>query len=126
MQKAFDLLPKKEAEKTGEDCPNCKNPLVIRHSRFGDFVACSNYPQCKYIKTLKKEEKIICKCPNCDGSIIEKRSKRGKIFYGCNNYPKCKTAYWDMPTGNFCKECSSMLVQKGKKVKCSKCEYVQS
>lgn len=126
VQKAFDLLPKKEAEKTGEDCPNCKNPLVIRHSRFGDFVACSNYPQCKYIKTLKKEEKIICKCPNCDGSIIEKRSKRGKIFYGCNNYPKCKTAYWDMPTGNFCKECSSMLVQKGKKVKCSKCEYVQS
>ena len=126
VQKAFDLLPKKEAEKTGEDCPNCKNPLVIRHSRFGDFVACSNYPQCKYIKTLKKEEKIICKCPNCDGSIIEKRSKRGKIFYGCNNYPKCKTAYWDMPTGNLCKECSSMLVQKGKKVKCSKCEYVQS
>lgn len=126
VQKAFDLLPKKEAEKTGEDCPNCKNPLVIRHSRYGDFVACSNYPQCKYIKALKKEEKIICKCPNCDGSIIEKRSKRGKIFYGCNNYPKCKTAYWDMPTGNFCKECSSMLVQKGKKVKCSKCEYVQS
>lgn len=123
VKKAFDEMPKKEAEKTGEDCPECGSSLVIRHGKYGDFIACSNFPKCKYIKSEPKEIVVACKCPNCDGDIIEKRSKRGKIFYGCNNYPKCKTAYWDKPTGNLCKECNSMLTIKGKNIKCSNCDY---
>ena len=123
VKKAFDEMPKKEAEKTGEDCPECGSSLVIRHGKYGDFTACSNFPKCKYIKSEPKEIVVVCKCPNCDGDIIEKRSKRGKVFYGCNNYPKCKTAYWDKPTGNLCKECNSMLTIKGKNIKCSNCDY---
>ena len=117
------MMEKKEAEKTGEDCPECGSPLVIRKGRFGEFVACSNYPKCKYIKSEPREEKEICDCPNCDGKIIEKKSRRGKIFYGCNHYPQCKTAYWDKPLGQFCPECGKMLVQKNKKIKCSECQY---
>lgn len=125
VKKAFDSLPKKEAEKTGEDCPNCGHPLVIRKGKYGKFVACSNYPECKYIKQEEKEVKEITDCPNCDGKIIEKKSKKGKVFYGCNNYPKCKTAYWDLPTGEKCPNCGEMLTLKNKKVKCSSCDYVQ-
>ena len=124
VKEAFDKLPKKEAEKVGEDCPNCGNPLVIRKGKFGEFVACSNYPTCKYIKTEAKEVKEICKCPNCeDGKIIEKHSKRGKIFYGCDGYPKCQTAYWDIPTGEKCPECGKMLLNKKNVIKCSECDY---
>ena len=120
---AFDAMPKKEAEKTGEDCPNCGHPLVVRKGKFGEFVACSNFPACKYIKGGTKEVVEIIKCPNCDGKIIEKKSKKGKVFYGCNNYPTCKTAFWDKPIGENCPECQSALVVKGKKIKCSSCDY---
>lgn len=124
VKEAFDKLPKKEAEKVGEDCPNCGSPLVIRKGKYGEFIACSNYPTCKYIKTEKKEVKEICKCPNCnEGMIVEKHSKRGKVFYGCNNYPKCKTAYWDIPTGEMCPNCGKMLTEKKNIIKCSECDY---
>ncbi len=123
VQNAFSAMPKKEAEKTGEDCPECGSPLVIRKGKYGEFVACSNYPKCKYIKTSERVVLEVCDCPNCDGKIIEKKSKKGKIFYGCNNYPKCKEAYWDKPTGEKCPKCSSMLTIKKNKIKCSKCDY---
>ena len=123
VKNAFSAMPKKEAEKTGEDCPECGSPLVIRKGKYGEFTGCSNYPQCKYIKQEPKEEKEICDCPKCDGKIIEKKSRRGKIFYGCNNYPKCKEAYWDKPTGNKCPECGSMLTEKKDSIKCSNCDY---
>ena len=122
VKKAFDEMEKKEAEETGEACPECGSPLVVRNGKYGPFVACSNYPECKYIKP--KEESEICACPKCgEGKIVEKRSKRGKIFYGCNNYPKCKTAYWDKPIGEACPKCGEMLVEKNKKIKCSSCDY---
>ncbi|MFV0250096.1 MAG: type I DNA topoisomerase [Bacilli bacterium] len=120
---AFDKLEKKEAEKTGEDCPNCNSPLVIRKGKFGVFTACSNFPKCKYIKVDESKIKDICSCPNCDGKIIEKKSKRGKIFYGCNNYPTCKTAFWDLPTGEMCPNCGKMLTSKKNTVKCSECNF---
>ena len=123
VKKAFDAMPKKEALKTGEDCPNCGSPLVIRKGKYGSFTACSNYPKCKYIKSEEKEVKEICNCPNCSGKIIEKKSKKGKLFYGCNNYPKCKTAYWDKPIGEICPNCNNMLVEKNNKIKCSSCDY---
>ena len=125
LKSAFEALPKKELKETGEICPNCGKPLVIRRGRYGEFTACSGYPECKYIKTNPKEEQEIIDCPNCDGKIIEKKSKKGKIFYGCNNYPKCKTAYWDKPIGEECPECKNMLTQKGKKIKCSNCDYTK-
>ena len=125
VKQAFDVLPKKEVVKTGEDCPNCGNPLVIRKGKYGEFTACSNYPECKYIKQDETKIIEITDCPNCDGKIVEKKSRKGKIFYGCNNYPKCKTAYWDLPTGNKCPKCESMLTEKNKKIKCSSCDYKQ-
>ena len=125
VKEAFNNMVKKPPEETGENCPNCGNPLVIRKGRYGSFTACSNYPECKYIKTEKKEVVEICDCPNCDGKIVEKKSKRGKAFYGCNNYPKCKTAFWDQPTGEFCPECKSMLTMKKDKIKCSSCDYTK-
>ncbi len=97
LDNAFKNMDKKEAEETGEICPECGNSLVIRSGKYGKFTACSNYPTCKYIKKDEKKIVEICKCPECDGTIVEKRTKKGKIFYGCNNYPKCKYATWDKP-----------------------------
>ena len=97
LENAFDKMEKNKPEQTGEVCPNCNSPLVIRTGKYGKFVACSNYPTCKYVK---KEEKAIVEvgtCPECGNKIIEKRTKKGKIFYGCSNYPTCKYATWKKP-----------------------------
>lgn len=125
VKNAFHEMPKKEAEKTGEDCPECGSPLVIRKGKYGEFTACSNYPTCKFIKSEPREIVEACDCPNCGSKIVEKKSKRGKLFYGCNNYPKCKTAYWDKPIGEKCPECGEMLVEKKGTIKCSSCEFTK-
>ena len=121
VEKAFGQMEKKAAKETGEVCPNCGSSLVIRKGRYGEFTACSNYPECKYIKKEEKQVKEIMDCPKCGGKIIEKKTKRGKIFYGCNNYPKCKYASWDKPTGNLCKECGEPLVEKNGSETCPNC-----
>ena len=125
VEVAFKEMEKKSPTETGEMCPNCGNPLVIKQSKYGKFIACSNYPECKYIKNNeeKKEEHIIMKCPHCDGMIVEKTTRRGKTFYGCNNYPKCKTATWDKPTGELCPNCSELLVEGKDGIKCTSCDY---
>ena len=125
VKNAFSDMEKKAPEETGETCPNCGNPLVIRKGKYGEFTACSNYPECKYIKKEEQEIKEIMDCPDCSGKIIERTTRRGKVFYGCNNYPKCKFASWDRPTGKFCPECGKYLVEKGKEIKCSSCEYTK-
>ncbi len=125
IQKAFKEMEKKGPEETGEICPECGSNLVVRKGKYGEFVACSNYPTCKYIKKEQKETKEICKCPKCGGTIIERVSKKGKVFYGCNNYPKCKVATWDLPTGELCPECKSLLVDNKGTIKCSNCDYVK-
>ena len=122
---AFSDMEKKEAEKTGEMCPECGSPLVVRSGKYGKFVACSNYPDCKYIKKEEVQEVEICDCPKCSGKIIERKSRRGKVFYGCNNYPKCKTAYWDKPICKKCPTCGEMLCEKNGKIKCSSCDYTE-
>ncbi len=124
---AFKDMEKKAPEETGELCPKCNSPLVIKQSKYGKFVACSNYPKCKYIKPneTKKEIVEIMNCPHCDGKIIEKTTKKGKIFYGCNNYPKCKTATWDKPTGELCPTCKELLVETKSGIKCSSCDYTK-
>ena len=122
VEDAFKNMSKKEAEETGETCPECGSPLVLRNGRYGEFTACSNYPECKYIKKEEQEKEIVSDCPNCNGHIILKKSHKGKIFYGCDNYPKCKTAFWDKPTGEKCPECGESILEKktGKKY-CSSC-----
>lgn len=100
---------KLSAENGGEACPDCGRPLVLKRGRFGPFLGCSGYPDCKHIK--KVEKKIGLTCPACQqGEIVEKRSRRGKMFYACNRYPDCKNAYWSQPTGETCPQCSSLLV----------------
>ncbi len=125
VEVAFKEMEKKAPEETGEMCPKCGSPLVRKHSRYGKFVACSNYPECKYIQDNdKKEENVvqIMQCPNCnDGVIVEKKTRKGKIFYGCNNFPKCKTATWERPTGDLCMKCGGMMVEGKDGIKCNNC-----
>lgn len=120
---AFKDMEKKAPEETGEMCPECGEPLVIRKGKYGEFTACSNYPECKYIKREEKKQVEVAKCPNCDGMLIERKTKKGKIFYGCNNFPKCKTAFWDKPLDEKCPECGNVLLEAKEGVKCSNCEY---
>ena len=82
-----------------------------------------NFPECKYIKQEKREETEVCDCPKCGGKIIEKKTRRGKIFYGCSNYPKCDAAFWNKPIDRKCPECGNLLTEKGKKIVCSSCDY---
>lgn len=125
VELAFKNMEKKKPKETGELCPNCGSPLVIKRSRYGEFIACSNYPTCKYIKNNEeeKEKKEIMECPKCDGKIIEKRTKRGKTFYGCSNYPKCDFASWDKPIKEKCPTCAGTLTIKKDKIKCINCDY---
>ena len=93
-----------------EICPQCGNKLVLKSGRFGEFTACSNYPTCKYVK----HKTIGVKCPDCtEGEVVERRSKRGKTFYGCNRYPDCAFVAWGKPVQEKCPECgSSYMVEK--------------
>lgn len=112
------------SEPTDEVCEKCGAPMLRRMGRYGPFLGCSAYPKCKNIKSI--EIKVNLKCPSCkEGDIVEKRSKRGKIFFACNRYPDCTYALWDKPTGEFCPECKQPLVYKGKKIACSnkECSY---
>ena len=123
VDKAFHEMEKKAPESTGEKCPECGGDLVMRSGKFGDFVACSNYPTCKYIKKDKKEVVEVCDCPKCGkGKIVERKTGKGKIFYGCNNFPKCKYALWDKPTGEKCPTCGELLVSKNDNIICPNCD----
>ena len=123
VEKAFKEMEKKAPEATGETCPECGGDLVIRKGKYGEFVACSNYPTCKYIKKGKKEVNEVCKCPKCDkGMIVERKTKKGKIFYGCNNYPKCQYALWYKPTGENCPKCGELIVDKNGQNICLNCD----
>ena len=112
LKLADEKIPKSEpqVELTGEKCPQCGKELAIRHGRYGSFIACTGYPECRYTQPIV--ETIDVKCPQCGGDIVVKRGGRGKVFYGCSNYPACKQAYWDKPTGRTCPRCGSMIVEK--------------
>lgn len=113
---------------TGELCELCGKPMVIKAGRFGDFIACSGYPECKNTKPIIKT--IGVKCPNCGKDIVARKSKRGRLFYGCSGYPDCKTVFWNKPTDKRCPECNGILLEKKTKNKnfvCSneKCGYTE-
>ena len=117
---ANEKMEKVAPKEVGEDCPECSHPLVIRRGRYGEFVACSNYPACKHIKKdategVTEDTGTGVECPKCHaGEIVLKRSKRGRIFYGCNQYPKCDQAFWDKPIDKICPQCASLLTLKGR------------
>jgi DNA topoisomerase-1 len=123
-------MVKKEVKPLDEICPQCGSNLVLRKGRYGTFIACSNYPQCKYIK--KETEDTGIPCPkNCGGTIIKRKTRRGKIFYGCSKFPKCDFATWDEPVAKSCPECGRGFVLRKNVIKgepylyCSdeKCKY---
>ncbi len=121
LEKKYEEVPKKtlSEEKTDKKCPKCGSPLVVKFGRFGKFYACSAFPKCKYTEPLEKK-KLNIKCPKCGiGEIIEKKTKKGKIFYACNRFPECDFALWDKPISEKCPKCGSLLVIKGKKIVCS-------
>jgi len=121
VEKAFQEMEKKEAEKTGEQCPECHNDLVIRQGKYGKFTACSNYPNCKYIKKEAQEVNYIMDCPKCNQKIVEKKTKKGKIFYGCTGYPNCDFASWYKPVLEKCPDCNGTLVEKKDSLECLNC-----
>jgi DNA topoisomerase-1 len=102
-------LTRKEAKPLDEDCPECGSKLVMRHGKYGAFVACSNYPKCKYVKKDTKDTGIACPT-DCGGTLVQKKTKRGKIFHGCSSFPKCKYATWDEPVARPCPECGRAFV----------------
>ncbi len=102
-----------DEETTDEKCPKCDAPMAVKHGRFGKFLSCTKYPDCKSIKSIAKGTGV--KCPSCEkGEISEKRSKRGKTFYGCDQYPDCDHAVWSKPTGELCPDCKALLVYGAK------------
>lgn len=120
-----DAEKNEDEEHKGEICEVCGAPMAVKRGKFGTFLGCSKYPECKGIKKIEKKTGI--KCPKCNvGDIVERKSKRGRPFYGCNTYPKCDFALWNKPTGETCPQCKSLLVFAAKgRIKCSnkECEF---
>jgi len=111
-------------EPTDEVCDVCGRPMVIKLGRYGKFLACSGFPDCRNAQPLLT--KIGVPCPTCkEGEVVERRSKKGRTFYGCHRYPECDFVSWNKPTGDPCPECGSYLVYvgRGASVKCSSCSY---
>ncbi|MFW8051853.1 type I DNA topoisomerase [Vagococcus fluvialis] len=113
-------------EPAGFDCEECGNPMLIKLGKYGKFYACSNFPDCRNTKAIVK--KIGVTCPTCkEGDVIEKKTKKNRIFFGCDRYPECEFTSWDRPIGRDCPKCSHYLVQKkvrgGQQIICSDCDY---
>ena len=130
VEKAEEEMEKIEIkdEPVGEDCEKCGSPMVYKMGRYGKFMACSNFPECRNTKAIVKS--IGVTCPTCkEGDIVERKSKRGRIFYGCDKYPDCDFVSWDRPIGRNCPKCDHYLVEKKKgqkaQVKCTNCDYTE-
>jgi DNA topoisomerase I len=126
LKKAEDEIAKIVLEKPLDEvtdviCDKCGRNMVIKNGRFGKFLACPGFPECRNTKVLV--EKIGVPCPNCEGEIVVKRSKSGRIFYGCSNYPDCNTSFWSKPIDEKCPDCGAILLDKGKIIACSSCKY---
>lgn len=116
-------------EPAGEDCELCGSPMVYKLGRYGKFMACSNFPDCRNTKAIMKP--IGVKCPSCEtGEIVERKSKTKRLFYGCNQYPECEFVSWDKPISRPCPKCSALLVEKkikkGVQIQCTKCDYEEA
>ena len=129
LEAADNAIEKVEVadQESGEFCELCGKPLLIKAGRFGEFLACSGYPECKNTRPIVRT--VGVKCPKCGKDIVEKRSKRGKIFYGCSGYPECDQSFWYRPVNKTCPKCGSLLVERnlrsGRRLDCSnpECRY---
>jgi len=122
VKKAQAEMPvtKAEPEKIGRQCPKCAHDLVIRWGRFGKFISCSNFPECRYTEAIL--EKIGVSCPKCAGDIVLRKTRKGRIFYGCANYPECDFTNWKRPIANPCPKCAGLMVISNKhEVQCTNC-----
>ncbi|EKP93688.1 type I DNA topoisomerase [Thermaerobacter subterraneus] len=97
-------------EETDEICEKCGRRMVIKHGRYGRFLACPGFPECRNTRPLV--EKTGARCPRCGGEMVQRRSRKGRVFYGCSNYPECDFTTWDRPTAETCPECGTFLVEK--------------
>jgi DNA topoisomerase I len=108
-------------EPIGRECPNCGHELVIRWGRYGKFISCSNFPDCRHTEAWL--EKIGVTCRKDGGEIVERKTRKGRVFYGCANYPECDFTSWKMPLSTPCPVCGGMIVVANKKVaQCLDCE----
>ena len=122
VKKAQESMPvTKTVEKVGRACPQCGHDLIIRWGRYGKFISCSNFPECRYTEPWL--EKIGVSCPECGGDLIERKTRKGRIFYGCSNYPTCQFTTWKRPVSTPCPNCGGLLVIANKReLQCLKCE----
>ncbi|MBS1226674.1 MAG: topoisomerase topoisomerase protein [Candidatus Aminicenantes bacterium] len=111
-----ESLDRKESQPLDEKCPECGSQLAQKFGRFGPFVACSSYPKCKYIKKDVKDTKIACPL-GCGGTILRRKTRRGKLFFGCSHYPKCTFASWDEPLDRACPQCGAKILYKKNLIK---------
>lgn len=119
----FSLKP--EPIETDIICEKCGHKMLLREGRYGKFLGCSNFPKCRNIKPYEEEKKIVGKCPDCGRDMIERKSKRGKIFFSCSGYPDCKFMSWYPTTGEKCESCGAPIVIKNKQKVCSNCKQRQ-
>ncbi|KKU52883.1 MAG: DNA topoisomerase I [Candidatus Sungbacteria bacterium RIFCSPLOWO2_01_FULL_47_32] len=128
-EKFTEVEKKTPVETTDEVCEKCGKPMIVRYGRFGKFMACSGFPDCKNAKSLKSvEEKqnLGMACPKCvEGNVIVKKTRKGKIFFGCSRYPDCMFAAWGKPTGEKCPKCENPLIETKYGIKCNskECDY---
>ncbi|MBU1119320.1 type I DNA topoisomerase [Patescibacteria group bacterium] len=117
--KPFGKDKEVQEEFSDATCEKCSSKMVVKHGRYGQFLGCSKYPDCKSIQRIEKKTGVAC--PKCNkGEIVEKKSKKGRVFYACNTYPDCKHALWQKPTGKKCPDCESLMVHAAKKTtRCS-------
>ncbi|MHB0923104.1 MAG: type I DNA topoisomerase [Bellilinea sp.] len=123
VKKAQTEIPvtKAELEKVGRACPRCGNDLVVRLGRFGKFISCSTFPECRHTEPLL--QKIGVTCPEDGGDLVERKTRKGRVFYGCANYPTCNFTSWKKPIANPCPKCGGLLVILNKReTQCIKCE----
>ena len=119
----FSLKP--EPIETDIICEKCGHKMLLREGRYGKFLGCSNFPKCRNIKPYEEEKKIVGKCPDCGRDMVERKSKRGKIFFSCSGYPDCKFMSWYPTTGEKCESCGAPIVIKNKQKVCSNCKQRQ-
>ena len=116
---------KAEPEKVGRDCPRCGHELVIRWGRFGKFVSCSDFPKCRYTEPILNKIGVIC--PKDGGDLVERKTRKNRVFYGCSNYPICDYTSWKKPLAVRCSNCGGMLMVANKKdAQCSQCQIIYS
>jgi DNA topoisomerase-1 len=123
VERAQEEMPevKQEPEPIGRACPECGHELVIRWGRYGKFISCSNFPKCRHTEPIL--EKIGVKCPKDGGEIVERKTKRGRTFYGCANYPECDFTSWKRPLPTPCPNCGGLLIMANKDTaQCIQCE----